>query len=136
MKRLVLDTNIIISALIKDSTTRDIIFHLDVEMYFLPFSQNELKKYEEYILQKTKKSKEELHYILEKISERGIIVEEKIIVLKMPEAKKIMDGIDPDDTPFIAAALALHADIWSDDKHFEKQNMIKIWKTKDFLKFI
>ena len=41
-----------------------------------------------------------------------------------------MDKIDPDDTPFIALALAVENDgIWSDDKHFEQQNRIKIWKT-------
>ena len=51
-------------------------------------------------------------------------------------ASKIMDSIDPDDTPFIAAALATGADIWSDDKHFEQQNEIKVWKTKDLIQFL
>jgi len=44
-----------------------------------------------------------------------------------------MDKIDPDDTPFIAAALATNSDIWSDDKHFQKQNKIKVWKTEDLI---
>lgn len=136
MKRFIVDTNIILSALIKDSTTRDIIFHISAELYFLPLSAKELGKYEGYILQKTKKSKQELHFIFEKILEKGMVLDESIIKLKMPEAKKIMDGIDPDDTPFIAAALALHADIWSDDKHFEKQKSIKIWKTQDLVRVL
>ena len=54
----------------------------------------------------------------------------------MDEAEKIMDHIDKDDTPFIAAALATNSIIWSDDKHFEKQNKIKILKTKDLIKMI
>ncbi|MBI4014875.1 MAG: hypothetical protein HY365_02890, partial [Candidatus Aenigmarchaeota archaeon] len=53
------------------------------------------------------------------------------------EAKRIMDKIDPDDTPFIALALAVENDgIWSSDKHFERQNKIKIWKTETLLKLL
>ena len=45
----------------------------------------------------------------------------------MNEAKEIMDKIDPSDTPFIALALVVENDgIWSDDRHFEEQNRIKI----------
>ena len=48
----------------------------------------------------------------------------------------IMDRIDKNDTPFIAAALAANLPIWSDDKHFEKQNKIKIFKTKDLVRYV
>ena len=47
-----------------------------------------------------------------------------------------MDKIDPDDTPFITAALATKSDIWSDDKHFEKQNKIRVKKTSDLVKYV
>jgi len=40
-----------------------------------------------------------------------------------------MDSIDPDDTPFIAVALATGSDIWSDDSHFQKQKRIRIRTT-------
>lgn len=49
-------------------------------------------------------------------------------------AKAIMDHIDPDDTPFIAAALAVENDgIWSDDKHFLQQDVVEIWTTEELL---
>jgi len=48
--------------------------------------------------------------------------------------EKIMDKIDPDDTQFIAAALATNSDIWSDDTHFTKQNKVKVWTTKELIK--
>jgi predicted nucleic acid-binding protein len=52
----------------------------------------------------------------------------------MPEARKIMDKIDPSDTPFMALALAVENDgIWSDDRHFLRQRRVKTWKTKDLL---
>ena len=49
----------------------------------------------------------------------------------------VLDEIDNKDTSFIAASLAIENDgIWSDDKHFEKQDKVKIWKTKDLLDYI
>jgi len=48
-----------------------------------------------------------------------------------------MDKIDPDDTIFVALGLSIKNNgIWSDDKHFEKQDRIKVWKTKDLLNYI
>jgi len=48
-----------------------------------------------------------------------------------------MDAFDPDDTPYIALALAVENDgIWSDDKHFKQQNRIRTWETKDLMMLI
>ncbi|MDE1823803.1 MAG: hypothetical protein KGH74_00715, partial [Candidatus Micrarchaeota archaeon] len=45
--------------------------------------------------------------------------------------------IDADDTPFIALGLAIANDgIWSDDSHFQKQKMIKVWKTSDLIPYL
>ena len=50
------------------------------------------------------------------------------------EAKKIIGDIDQDDVTFIALALAIpNNGIWTEDKHFKKQNKIKIWSTKEIL---
>jgi predicted nucleic acid-binding protein len=61
------------------------------------------------------------------------IVDDSLINLKFKDAYCIMKAIDIKDTPFLAAALATKSDIWSDDKHFEKQNKVKVWKTKDIV---
>ena len=134
--RLIVDTNRIIAALIKDSVSKRIITHINKELLTIDFTEREIKKYETLILKKAKINSAELKMIFEKLKEKLIILDDKIILTKMEEAKEIMDNIDPDDTPFIAAALATKADIWSDDKHFDKQNKVKVWKTKDLMKFV
>ncbi|MBL7051855.1 MAG: hypothetical protein ISS01_02095 [Nanoarchaeota archaeon] len=131
--KLVVDTNILISTLLKDSLTRDLILHLDAELYSIRFTDKELMKYKNYIKKKAKINDEEFYMVLDALFNKIILIDDKIIMARMKEASKIMDNIDPDDTPFIAAALATESDIWSDDKHFEKQNKIKIWKTKDLI---
>ena len=53
------------------------------------------------------------------------------------EAQKIMSPIDVKDSIFIAIALSTHNEgIWSEDRHFEQQNRVKVWKTKDILKYL
>lgn len=134
--KLLLDTNTIISALIKDGESRKIIFHTKIELATIHFSKEEIKEHALLIQKKAKIDREELDALLDNITEKCLLVRDELIIEKMPEAKKIMWSIDPKDTPFIAAALAIGADIWSDDKHFEKQNSVKVWKTKDLLKYL
>ena len=129
--KLVVDSNRIIAALVKDSYSRKIILHSDLELLAINMSQKDIQKYRNDILSKAKINEEQFNSIFEKLDGRLVKLDDEIIESKMKEAKKIMDSIDKGDTPFIAAALAANTDIWSDDGYFEKQNRIKIWKTKD-----
>ena len=134
--RLVVDSNIIFSALIRDSISRRLLTHLDAKLYTINFSNQEIEKYKPEILKKAELNEAELEFLLSKLKDRLINIGEEIIALEMEQAYKIMKNIDPKDSPFLAAALAINGDIWSDDKHFEKQNKVKVWKTKDLAQFL
>ena len=134
--KLVVDTNRIIAALIKDSVSRRIINHINAELLTISFLDKEIQKHKEVLLKKSGLSEVGFNVLFDKIMEKILVLDDKIIETKIKEASKIMDNIDPDDTPFIAAALATDTDIWSDDKHFERQHKVKIWKTKDLEKFV
>ncbi len=132
--KLVVDTNIFISALIKDGMARHLLLHLDCELFTIQFSEKEIEKYKHYILKKGQIDNTSFELILNKLKEKVIIIDDRIIMQHFEEAKSIMWPIDPKDTPFIAAALATASDIWSDDPHFQQQNKLKAWKTKDLVK--
>ena len=132
--RLIVDTNVIISALIKDSMTRYIITHINAELITIGFSEKEFSKYKAAIQKKAMINEVEFEAILDKLKEKLVILDDFTIQKNMEEARRIMDSIDPNDTPFIAAALSTNSDIWSDDKHFERQNKVKVWKTKSLEK--
>lgn len=56
---------------------------------------------------------------------------------KMEEAEKIMGKVDAGDVCFVALALSFpNEGIWTEDRHFLKQNRVKIWLTRDLLKLI
>ncbi|MBS3128740.1 PIN domain-containing protein [Candidatus Woesearchaeota archaeon] len=131
--KLVVDSNIIIAALIKDSVTRKLLTHLDAELFTIKITEQEIKKYKEELCKKAGIDEQTFSLITEKIYDKMIILDDNLISTKIQEAKKIMDHIDAKDTPFIAAALAIKAAIWSDDKHFQKQNKVKIYKTNELI---
>ncbi len=134
--RLVIDTNRVIAALIKDSSSRKILLHIDAELITIPVLKEEVMKYKEVIIAKSGLNETSFDLILQKLYEKMAVLNEEIIKKYKQEAGVLMDKIDPDDTPFIAAALATHSDIWSDDLHFQKQKKIKVWKTKDLVSLV
>ncbi len=134
--KLIVDTNILPAALIANSACRRILTHATADFFDIQFSDKEISKYESLILSKAKITRQEFYLLLEKLKMYLIELDERAILIKMKEAAVIMDHIDPNDTPFIAAALAVEADIWSDDKHFEKQQKVKVWKTAEIVKML
>jgi predicted nucleic acid-binding protein len=52
----------------------------------------------------------------------------------MTDAIEIMKDIDPKDAPFLAVGMAIRADgIWTEDRHFESQNVLRVFTTKDLI---
>lgn len=135
--RLIVDSNEIISALIKEGMTRTIITSDRIEFYSLEYVMDEIKKHMGYIVQKSYMNKREVELLFRLFMQNILLIPEEDIKLKMNEAVKIMKDIDLNDSPILACALAVANDgIWSEDKHLEKQNKIKVWKTKDLLPYL
>ena len=130
----ILDVNVILSALIRDSTTRRIILDSEFSFCFPEPSLNKIQKHKNYIMAKSGLSEKEFDKLLAILFKYIKIVYREEIEKNWAEAKKIMAHIDKEDAVFIAAALSIRDSvIWSDDRHFEKQNKIKILKTKDMV---
>ena len=133
--RLIVDANIIISALIKESVTRSILIESSVEFYTVEYTFDEIKKHLGYISEKNSLTIDKNKKVLDILSNYIHIFEAKYYIDYLNEAQKIIGKIDERDVPYIALALAINNDgIWSNDKHFEKQDEIRIWKTKDIIK--
>lgn len=135
--RLVVDTNRIIAALAKDSTSRKILFSDEINFLTAEVTNHEILEHKQELLEKTRLTGDQLNIALSLLFSRILIVSDIVVESKMKEAERIMRTIDPDDTPFIALALAVENDgVWSDDRHFKQQSRIRVWKTKDLLTLI
>ena len=135
--KLVVDTNRIIAALIKDGMARAIIQSSIFEFCTLNYVLEEVKKYMAYIIKKSDLKRDEIELLFLLFMQNIAIVPDEKIKAKMPEALRIMKPIDPQDAPILACALAVsNQGIWTEDAHFDRQNKVRVWETKELLGFI
>jgi predicted nucleic acid-binding protein len=133
--RLVADTNCIISALIKNSVSRKIIINTNFKFYTPDFTLEEIRKHKLLICEKAGITEKNFEILIMLLFEKIEVVPKQEYEQFINKSKHLTDDID--DVPFFACAIAIKTEgIWSDDKHFEKQNQIKVWKTKDLTKFL
>ena len=131
---IVVDTNIFISALIKDGVTRSIILTSGFNFLFPEFEFEEIFNHKSEILKKSELKEEEFNVLLLGLLKKVKIIRTEKIIGYHGKAKKIIGYIDKDDVIFIATALAFGCGIWSDDKHFKMQRKVEIYTTKEMLK--
>jgi len=136
MNTLVIDTNILISALIKESVARKIIVNSRQNLLLPEFELEEIKNHRNEIMQKADLSDKEFDILLLRLLNYIKVIPVNIILPYREEAVEIIGNIDRDDVQFIATALAFNCPIWSEDKHFKKQKTIKIITTREMLRFI
>lgn len=132
--KLVVDTNIIMAAIIRDSATRKLLLNPELELYLPDYVFSELKRHKDEIINRSDLSEDEFYILLYTIMDRITIVSKEDFAERIPEAWKIMAEIDENDTPFLALAMSFENDgIWSEDDHFKEQNEVKVWKTRDLI---
>jgi predicted nucleic acid-binding protein len=120
--RLVVDTNILISALLKDDSITARLLRSNACSYYYPWDGlTEINYYKDYIISKRNKHiqassfEHALQFVLGSIS----VVPSEMYSYRMKEAFSIIKDRDPKDTPFLALALQLGSPLWSNDKHFQ-----------------
>lgn len=134
--KIIIDVNVLFSAMIRDSTTRTIIVKSGFDFYFPEPSLHKIRKYKEYILGKTGLCEKDYSQLLSLLFKYIKIIPTEQIAKSWDTAMQIMAHIDEEDVIFIAAALELTESlIWSDDKDFDKQQRIAVFKTHEIMLF-
>lgn len=132
---IIIDTNVLISALIRDSTTREIIISSGLDFRLPEISIHEIRKHKPMILEKSGVSESAYEKMLNNLLEYVLLIPTEEIEETLEESKKIMQHIDPNDVAFLAAAMAYpDSIIWSDDRHFEKQKKVRVVKTEQLFR--
>ena len=129
--KIILDTNIILSALIKSGIIREIILKDSFEFLTPAYTLTEIYKYKGLICEKSKISFKEFDELANKLFRYIQVLNPASYLFYLKKASRLID--DFKDIPFIATALAFNCPIWSEDKHFKKQNKIRILTTKEII---
>ncbi|MDY6864478.1 MAG: PIN domain-containing protein [Halobacteriota archaeon] len=130
---IVADTNVIISALLRDGLTRKLLLLAPFDFYTVAYSKIEIETHRNELLNRSKLDEEAFQYLIDLIFSKICVVESNVIEAYRKKAIDVMRGIDISDSPFIALAMHLNCSIWSNDKHFKEQNVVKAYTTKEIM---
>ena|SRR3989344_4964024 len=134
---IVVDTNIIISALLKDSKIREIIVSSKDKLLVPEITFQEIEDHKNELIEKSRLYREEFNTLILKLKEYLIIVPNKELLKYWGESELIIGSIDEDDIFIIASSLVNNnCPIWSNDKHFQMQSTIRIFNTEEMIKRI
>jgi predicted nucleic acid-binding protein len=131
---IIVDSNILFSALIKDSLTRRLI--LEYDGYFLCPSKTiqEFEKYYDIIIEKSELDIPKFNVVMESLFSKLTLVQDHVLFPYIPKSLALLKDIDIDDFLFIACALAYPDSIlWSNDKALKKQNVVQILNTQEII---
>jgi predicted nucleic acid-binding protein len=126
---LVIDANVLFSALIKNSLTAEIIFEEDIIPSAPEFVIEEFLKYEDLILKKTSRTREEFIQIMHMLKDIITVVPKEEYSKFIGEAEKFSP--DEKDVMYLALALKLKCAVWSNDKRLKQQDRVKVYSTED-----
>ncbi len=129
--KLVLDSNVIFSALIRKSTTRNIILSDVFDLHAPEYIFAEITKHKELLLRKSKITEGDFNALLLLLQKHVHFVSKENYIEKMAKAEDILREIDITDSPFLALAMALNCSIWSNDGHFKQQDQVGVYTTKE-----
>jgi len=133
---LVVDANILVSGLIKDGITRELMLNNDLDLYTSDFIFIELFKHMKELAKKADMTINEFNDMAE-----ILIVESDLKTITKDEARSFIDTAntispDIDDALYFSVALKLNCAIWSNDKELKNQNYVKIYSTSDLIKML
>lgn len=119
-----IDANILFSALIRKGLTRSLIVKSDLQLYAPTFILEELQKYDDYLLEKSKLQKEAFE-------ESKKLILKYITLVRTEELKPYLIPAstltkDEKDWLYLACALKENTILWSEDEGYTKQNRVPV----------
>ena len=131
--KLVVDANVVISALIADSKTGELIVTLEPDLLTPEFVHDEIENYEELIVEKSGMTPGRVAQFIDLLFQYIEAVPASEFYPYIEQADAAIGDTDPDDELYVACALATDADIWSDDSDFEEQGVVEAYTTGDVI---
>jgi len=131
---IVIDTNILIGALVRDNSFKAHLLKNRRFLFFFPdYGLTEIEKFREYICLKREKdtTAPTFDYAIKFLLESVTVVPRQLYQDQISCAHMVMEKIDPKDTPFLALALHLECPIWSDDAHLKRQSLVPCYTTPE-----
>ena len=130
---LVIDANVVISALIADSKTRERIVTLEPDLLTPAYVHEEIETYEDLIVEKSGMESDRVAQFVDLLFQYIETVPVSDFYPSIEPAKTAIGDTDPNDVLYLACAIAHDAAIWSDDADFDEQDLVETYTTRDVI---
>ena len=125
------------AGLLRSSTSRKIILNDNFSFYAPDYIKTELTKHRGYLMKKAWLNESDFDTILHMLLDKVCLVPFEEFEPEYSRALHVMEPVDVNDTSFLAVGLALHLDgIWTEDRHFLRQDLMKVFHTSDLIQLI
>ena len=132
--KLVIDTNRIMAGLLRDPASREIILRDSFSFFAPDYIETELFKHRPYLMKKAKIPEPDFDLLMNTLPGHVSLVPFEEFEHEYEHAMRTMETIDENDSPFLAVGLALGiGSIWTEDRHFQKQSILKVCSTRDLI---
>jgi len=136
MEKLVIDANVVISALIKKGFAFDLIVALSrvgIKLLSPDFLWEEVEKKKGRILKYSKLEENELDFLIKFLFKRIEVVPKEEYEEFIPKAEELLKE-HKKDVPYVALALRFGCGIWSNEKRLAKLEEVKVFSTHELRK--
>jgi len=135
--RVVVDANIVIAGVLRNSTARRIVMDPRLRLWAPSLLMEETGKHVGEISRRAGIPLEETRHVLDSILELVIFVEREALESQWEEAERLLTSRDPSDAPYVAVALAFELDgVWSDDPDIRVQGRVRTYTTPELVRLL
>ena len=127
----VIDTNVVMSALISDSATRELMRDMNDTLVAPIRLEDEIDAHRDPIEAKSGLDESAVDESFDRLFEHVTLVPDADLEPYREPAFDALGDVDQDDVIFLATALAVDGTIWSDDGDFEKQTLVPVVTASD-----
>ena len=131
--RLVVDANVLISALASDGAVRTALRITTDDVLTPAYIREEVERHRTEIRRKSSLSSAAFDELIGELWRQVTIVPREAMLPHLEEATRAMSSYDPDDVPYVAAALAIDGTVVSNDRAFDKQRAVPHMWTSTFV---
>jgi len=130
---IVVDANVLFGALLRDGTTRRLLLYGGLDLHTPGIIWREFERNRAYLPKKSRATEAAFDLLLDALRDRIGEVPLALIGERMAEAGESLGGEDSLDTPYVAAAVALGAALWTQDKELRARAPVAVVSTEELV---
>jgi predicted nucleic acid-binding protein len=131
--RLVVDANVLLSALLRDGPTRELLLHAPLDLYAPAWLRREGERHEAEIARRSDLGLPIVRSLIHRLLEQAQQVPEPVLAKHAGEALARCGRAGRKDAPYVACCLAVDAALWTQGRTLSKEAGVAVVTTRKLI---